>query len=453
MKPTNKLFVLLLVLAAGAGVFLYRGRIFNPSPLRLGERFPFAMVEFYGDTTLLLQLSNNLNTAVNPSGAAVPLSDQTLLFFMGDTISSFYLYQKEDGRKIRYEMADGKLRINGKLSALSVDSTETSARALKSMNEDSIQNLRLVVIQENIRESVYPDLFRLAKINPRISFIGESFGDLSGKDSILLQGLWKPTLPGVVLAEDTDLPFLDLRETHTLFLNKEDSVLAPSFFNAMKTLPENGKLWLDGFEEEEIKAIIEETQPREIAVVNTEIHNPATLTSWTGIQSLVVEDTLTDLAPIGQLAGLEWLSTPVSEGAKGIDAVNNLKFLQVKAGSKELDALLKNNPGLEYLHFRQDTLEALPDLRQLSRLSGLTIPKPEGADLTQLKELKALKYLGAPAPDSLVQTLEPYCPECLVYGQGYDFWGSCLGSGWLLLIFPLIWVFLRVNPILKAQKQ
>ena len=117
MKPTNKLLILLLVLAAGAGVFFYRGRIFNPSPLRLGERFPFAMVEFYGDTTLLLQLSNNLNTAVNPSGAAVPLSDQTLLFFMGDSMSSFYLYRKEDGRQIRYEMADGKLRINGQLSA------------------------------------------------------------------------------------------------------------------------------------------------------------------------------------------------------------------------------------------------------------------------------------------------------------------------------------------------
>ncbi|MBK7477510.1 MAG: hypothetical protein IPI11_16455 [Haliscomenobacter sp.] len=452
MKPTNKLFILLLVLVAGAGVFFYRGRIFNPSPLNLGKRLPFTMVEFYGDTTLLLQLSNNLNTAVNPSGAAVPLSDQTLLYFMGDSISSFYLYRKEDGRKIRYEMAHGKLRINGKLSALSVDSTETSARALKSMNEDSIQNLRLVVIQENIRESVYPDLFRLAKINPRISFIGESFGDLSDKDSILLQGLWKPTLPGVIIAEDTDLPFLDLREAHTLFLNKEDSILAPSFFNAMKTVPDNGKLWLDGFEEDEIKTIIQETHPREIAVVNTEIQTPATLTSWTGIQSLVVEDTLSDLAPLSQLGELEWLSAPVGEGAKGIEAVKNLRFLQVKTSSKELNALLKNNRGLEYLHFRQDSLEALPDLMQLSRLAGLTIPKPEGADLGQLKELKALKYLGTPAQDSLLQTLKPYCPECLVYGQGYDFWGSCLGSGWLLLIFPLIWFFVRVNPILKPQK-
>ena len=47
-------------------------------------------------------------------------------------------------------MADGKLRINGQLSALSVDSTETSARTLKSMNEDSVQNIQIGLVSLSI---------------------------------------------------------------------------------------------------------------------------------------------------------------------------------------------------------------------------------------------------------------------------------------------------------------
>jgi hypothetical protein len=104
----------------------------------------------------------------------------------------------------------------------------------------------------------------------------------------------------------------------------------------------------------------------------------------------------------------------------------------------EFDSFTVSHPGLEVMEiFRNDTIKNYDSLAKLSKLYGLSVVDTV-MDYSTVKTLKRLKYLSLPAEivnDTIEGAeLKKSLPDTRVVANE----GFCLGSGWLLLLIPLI---------------
>jgi hypothetical protein len=102
------------------------------------------------------------------------------------------------------------------------------------------------------------------------------------------------------------------------------------------------------------------------------------------------------------------------------------------------NSFIESHPDVEVVEiFNNDTISNLQSLLKLSRLYGLTVTDTL-TDLAAIKSLKSLKYLSLPDDilnDSINKAdLQKSLPGTIIVANQ----GVCLGSGWLLLIIPLI---------------
>jgi hypothetical protein len=102
------------------------------------------------------------------------------------------------------------------------------------------------------------------------------------------------------------------------------------------------------------------------------------------------------------------------------------------------NSFIDSHPDVEVIEiFNNVTISNLQPLIKLSNLYGLTVTDTV-TDLAAIKSLKSLKYLSLPDKlmnDSITKAdlLKSLPGTKIVANQGV-----CLGSGWLLLIIPLI---------------
>jgi hypothetical protein len=102
------------------------------------------------------------------------------------------------------------------------------------------------------------------------------------------------------------------------------------------------------------------------------------------------------------------------------------------------NSFLESHPDLEVVEIiNNETIKNLQPLLKLGKLYGLAISDTL-TDLIAIKSLKNLKYLSVPyelLDDSLLKAdLQNSLPGTVIVPNQ----GICLGSGWLLLIIPLI---------------
>jgi hypothetical protein len=115
------------------------------------------------------------------------------------------------------------------------------------------------------------------------------------------------------------------------------------------------------------------------------------------------------------------------------------------------NSFIECHPGLEVVEiFDNDTIKNLQPLLNLRKLIGLTVTDTL-TDFATIKSLKNLKYLSLPKKimnDTIRKTeLQKSLPDTRIVSNQ----GVCLGSGWLLLLIPLILV-LRVFTRQKSPK-
>ncbi|WP_423128865.1 hypothetical protein [Gaoshiqia sp. Z1-71] len=177
------------------------------------------------------------------------------------------------------------------------------------------------------------------------------------------------------------------------------------------------------------------------------------LTDYSFIQQLarlkkltvIAQDTLIDLDFIRNHNKLESLSLK-ADSAMNISALTNLHHLKwlslnINLTQEEFNTLISTKPQLEALDFYNS--ENIRDLSALASLKELTVLTIADSlyDRPTIAGLKNLKYLALPEKvyqDSVyLARLESQLPDCLI-GSNY---GYCMGSGWLLLFFPLAALF------------
>jgi hypothetical protein len=158
---------------------------------------------------------------------------------------------------------------------------------------------------------------------------------------------------------------------------------------------------------------------------------------------------LSGLSVLGNYKHLESICL-IGEYMKEFSVFNSLKELRwltlpINTPQAEFNALIENHPNLEVLEIvKNDTIKDLRPLLNLPKLIGLTIADTL-TDFNTLLSMKQLKFISVPskfARDSVkIATLKKSLPNCTVTTNE----GFCLGSGWLLLIIPFIWLTIKLT--------
>jgi hypothetical protein len=107
----------------------------------------------------------------------------------------------------------------------------------------------------------------------------------------------------------------------------------------------------------------------------------------------------------------------------------------------EFNTFIELHPELEVVEIASNReITRLQSLLSLKKVIGLTISDTL-TDIATIKSLKNIKYLSLPdkiLKDSLLKAdLKRLLPNTKIVANH----GFCLGSGWLLLIIPLILLF------------
>ena len=135
---------------------------------------------------------------------------------------------------------------------------------------------------------------------------------------------------------------------------------------------------------------------------------------------------------------------------KELPAIRWLSFYE-DATQDEFSSIIDAHPDLEVIEIiNNDEINNLQTLLNLEELTGITLTDTV-TDLNTLEKLRNLKYLSIPDyvfNDTVLKAeLQKALPETIIVANE----GVCLGSGWLLLIIPLI-LILRVFTQQKSRK-
>jgi hypothetical protein len=137
---------------------------------------------------------------------------------------------------------------------------------------------------------------------------------------------------------------------------------------------------------------------------------------------------------------------------KGLDGIRWITF-SPDVTQSDFNSFINSHLNIEVAEiFDNDTISSLSPLLKLKNLYGLTITDTL-TDIASVKSLKNLKYLSLPSSfleDKYVKDdLQKSLPGTRIVANE----GFCLGSGWLLLIIPLVLFFIIFRPkkLLKAH--
>ena len=155
-----------------------------------------------------------------------------------------------------------------------------------------------------------------------------------------------------------------------------------------------------------------------------------------------VSDEINNLDLINRHTELEVLSVTGDELIYDPDVVNLPLLRWVTFSSnvtqEEFNLFIDKHPDLEVIELiKNDTISSLQALSKLKKLNGLAL-NDTVTDIATIKTLSSLKYLSLPhdflADPARNAEIKGSLPGTRIVANE----GFCLGSGWLLLLLPLV---------------
>ena len=191
---------------------------------------------------------------------------------------------------------------------------------------------------------------------------------------------------------------------------------------------------------------------RSLCLIESDIHDLAFLGSLPGLENIDLVkceslEKIGSLADFGNLNGLGFYDCHNLQDIPAINEIPDLERLCMPAGISQSDfsAILAAQPSLKVLELLNcENVTDLSPLKEYSGLEVLTI-SIDGADLSPLYGMQNLELLTLEQDyfkDSLhMDALKHALPDTRIVPGGT----FCLGSGWLILLIPMIiiWVVLK----------
>lgn len=350
---------------------------------------------------------------------------------------------------LRFRHSDSLMYLNGRLAAITISGNNIPQSFFRELSADEISHLRTIQILKPIADSIKPFLEKIAIQKPEIDLIYSSDVDsvgLTRRDLLWLSQHFRPgtlmigneaeffpfssiakfpsletLIIGVSIKEDSYLPPLPhLKEVVVFNTIDSTSSLGSEFF---KNNPDLESLSIIGDEGKIDRASLDHLKRLKHLFVGSNLIGSTIYVNYPHLEFLEVfpggEEGLTD--GVYRKNKLKWLSLSAENSFKG----QNPGVFQ------------DSFPELEYLEFENyDSLFNYSNLKDLKNLKYLVVVDEAGLDST-LHNLDHLLYLSLPEEilkDSIkVVQLQKNLPQTVLTPNS----GACLGSGWLLLIFPL----------------
>jgi len=366
-------------------------------------------------------------------------------------------YRATDGTALAVAFEGGRLLLSGKtVSVLLKD--EATWDWLKQASEENLKGLRLLQMGESIDIAHIEILKKVAKANPAIDLSLEP----SGSPPATEEGGTAPAAvePGEVLrlfrprllAAEVGLLSKQMDEIRPALEDVEVLVVAAQQagnLDFLAHLPRLRTLVLSNWHPDQ-KPLPKEMKGLKalILIGDKALSDLSPLADLAQLEQLVLlGGDAADIVPLAKLPRLKTLSLTACEKVTDLEPLKDLPLeyfsFPPKISQEQFDAVIKDHSALKAVElFGCENVKDVAALKSLKNLEALILIKPafEGEKhLADLKELKGLRLLVLPPwegedADAQIADLQKALPDCLI-SAGKPL---CLGSGWILLLAPVI---------------
>ncbi len=405
----------------------------------------FVVVKSFGKGEIT-NLSKNYNSTEFPStqknfGAVLAEKGDVLGF---KNVSIHFHDIQNDSLEIN-DSGDSLVYMNGKLNTLIINPKTNLLPWFQKMKTSEIDDLETIYFNSKIPTYSIPYLKKIALHKPAINLAFENNDSINTiKDYLQKAAFFNPRFVQISLNQNELALLKNFKSIECLYLDIPDSIVT-------KTLPEIAGL----------KQCIINGNNLSILTKSFFVNNPQ-------LERLSLFGCLTDYSAIDPLNNLTQLIL-MNMGCKGdllplknklsklsvillsgsFDSIDllaeyqNIRWLGLpeNTSQEQLNTIATHLENLQVLQIKgNDSIKNLASLKQLSHLRGLVITDTL-TDLKTINGLKSLRYLSIPeksVADSIaIQQLKKSLPGSIIVPNS----GACMGSGWLLLLIPVIFVF------------
>jgi len=401
---------------------------------------PFLLLEFQSEVEVS-NYSKSLFFAVTQpvdTGKTILMGSRGDLFLLGEFLVQ---YRDTSIRKpLVVQETDSILFINGKITSISLSGKNSEIAWMKDLLKQDLSNLQTVSITSDTIGACLGDLKKLAAVRPDAGIVFS--GEFNRLKEVL--NIFHPPLILSPSLHQSDYGLLAaLPQLKILIAEAVDSVMN----EPLPAMPSLKQLVFTDLNQHAVitgDLLVNNRQIEKIGLANGGKLDLSFLRSLKNLRELVITqtDSLLNQEEINRHAELEVL---VLAGKQmkidpSVIRLPHLRWLAIPATvtQDEFNLLIKNHPGLEVVEImNNDTISKLTALSGLPELTGLTLLDTV-TDLQTVKTLKGLKYLSLPKTlleDSLtrVELYQALPGTTIAANEGF-----CMGSGWLLLLLPLV---------------
>lgn len=350
-------------------------------------------------------------------------------------------YLASDGPTLQMASGSGRDVLNGNVVSLSIPDDEAMTW-LAGATDEQLAKIRTISVSDDVSPEQLTALKRLATVNPHLDLNVESVDVLN---SLLAHFQPRAVFCGQVAGNQLAI-LAGQPELETLLIYASE----PGSFDYLPKLPKLRRLVLGSPEAERSGPLPAGLDGlKSLIIVGSESGDAsAPQAAPIGLEELSFNwmDDFPKLDAIEEMTGLRVLilgagSKDAEPRMPDLSTLQKLRWLGLPPGltQQQLAAVVKSQPNLEILELleTEKPLDLAP-LRELKNLHGLVLGGTyENLDVVQ--SLTSLRFLGisddswpeshekiaeirAALPDAIVIRIEP----------------ACLGSGWLLLLLPLL---------------
>jgi hypothetical protein len=403
---------------------------------------PYSILEFTGaddianySKSYLLML--NKSDSINPT---VIMGSNGDLFWCDE---NFFVYNDSSSQsRFLIKSTDSVLYVNDKIYSIDIPENDDTIPWFKNMNARDFSALQFINVNSKIPESYLPYLSELAKVKPDagICFSG-NFKDMAG----LLKIFSPRIIAGASLLRDDYDQLSKLTNLEYLMITLNDSVIT----DPLPSLPEMEQLFLAELDDDIALTgnfLVNNKQIERLIIQKSGSLDFSILKPLDNLKELIVNasDSIINIDFINEHKKLEVLSVTGDNLVYNPDLIKLplLRWMTFSSNvtQEEFNSFVDTHANLEVIELiGNDKIGTLQSLSKLSKLYGLTI-RDTITDIESVKNLKNLKYLSLPYDflDNSVNKAEMQKSlpgTSIVANEGF-----CLGSGWLLLIIPLVLV-------------